>query len=37
MEWSGPDWQCTAAALSGRNPADMAKVRELLEAAAEER
>jgi hypothetical protein len=37
VEWSGPEWQCTTGALSGRDPADLAKVRELLEAAAEER
>jgi hypothetical protein len=37
VEWSGPQWQCTAAALSGRNPADMAKIRDLLEGAAEGR
>ena len=36
-EWSGADWECTAAALSRPNPAQMSKVRELLEAAPAEK
>ena len=36
-EWSSPDWKCTPAGLSGRNPTDMSKVRELLEAASSEK
>jgi hypothetical protein len=31
-EWSAPEWQCTPAALNGPHPANMSKVRELLEA-----
>jgi hypothetical protein len=32
-EWSSPGWECTPAGLSRPNPADMSKIRELLEAA----
>jgi hypothetical protein len=32
-EWSGPDWECTPTGLSGPNPTNLSKVRELLEAA----
>jgi hypothetical protein len=36
-EWGGPDWECTLAGLSGPNPTDLSKVRELLEAAPAEK
>ena len=36
-EWSGAGWECTPAALSRPHPADMSKVRELLEAASSEK
>jgi hypothetical protein len=32
-EWSGPDWECTPTGLSGPNPTNLSKVRELLEPA----
>lgn len=35
LEWSSPGWECTQANLSRPNPADLSKVRELLEAATE--
>jgi hypothetical protein len=34
-EWSAPGWACTPAALNRPNPANMSKVRELLEAASD--
>lgn len=37
LEWSSPGWECTSASLSRPNPADMSKVRELLEAASAEK
>ena len=37
LEWSSPGWECTMANLSRPNPADLAKVRELLEAASGEK
>jgi hypothetical protein len=36
-EWSSPGWECSVANLSRPNPADLSKVRELLEAASAER
>lgn len=36
-EWSGADWECTSAALTQPHPAQMSKVRELLEAASSEK
>jgi len=36
-EWSGADWECTSAALARPHPAQMSKVRELLEAASAEK
>ena len=36
-EWSGPEWECTPAGLGGPNPANLSKVRELLEAASSEK
>jgi hypothetical protein len=35
-EWSDPEWECTPAGLSGPNPTDLSRVRELLEAASSE-
>ena len=35
LQWSSPGWECTQANLSRPNPADLSKVRELLEAATE--
>jgi len=36
-EWSGADWECTSGALTRPNPAQMSKVRDLLEAASSEK
>lgn len=36
-EWSSPEWECTPAGLSGPNPTDLSKVRELLKAASSEK
>lgn len=36
-EWSDPEWKCTLAGLSGPNPTDLSRVRELLEAATSEK
>jgi hypothetical protein len=35
-EWSAPVWQCNPLRLNGRNPADMSRIVELLEAASSE-
>jgi hypothetical protein len=37
LQWSSPGWECTQANLSRPNPADLSKVRELLEAASTEK
>jgi len=37
LEWSSPRWECTPANLTRPNPADMSRVRELLEAASTEK
>ncbi len=33
VEWSAPGWECTPTGLNQRNPADMSRIIELLEAA----
>ena len=37
LQWSSPGWECTPANLSRPNPADLSRVRELLEAASGEK
>ena len=37
LEWSSPGWACSPAGLSRPNPANLSKVRELLEAASAEK